>query len=140
MNLLQNPVFLTLLLAGIGGQVFKLALYGIKHGFHFRDLITTGGMPSVHVALMIGLTLSIYLSEGATTVFFVSLVVLCIVIVDALGVRRTVGEEGMILHRLIKQTKLHIKEPHYSLGHTPAQVIVGIIWGIVATGIVFVLL
>ncbi len=140
MALFQNPVFLTLLLAGIGGQVLKFVLYGLKHGVHARDLITTGGMPSSHTSLMTGLSLSIYFSEGATTGFFVSLAVLGIVLVDSLGVRRTVGEEGMILHRLIKQTKLHIKEPHYSSGHTPAQVLAGIIWGAVAAGIVFAFL
>ena len=129
-ELIANPIFLTILIAGVGAQVIKLIIYSIKYKtLHPLDLIATGGMPSSHSALMVGLTTIIYLTEGLTTAFFIVLSLTFIVIVDAMGVRRTAGEEGRLLHRLIKKTGLKLKEPHYALGHTPAQVIVGAVFG-----------
>ncbi len=132
MSLFQNHVFLTLLIAGIGAQLLKFMFYSIRfRTLHPLDLVTTGGMPSSHAALMTGLSTSILLNEGTTTAFFVSLAVLFIVLVDAVGVRRTAGEEGLLLHKLIKKANVHVKEPHISLGHTPSQVFFGVLFGIV---------
>ena len=132
MQLFQNPIFLTIVFAGMGAQLIKFVLYAIRfRTLHPLDLIATGGMPSSHVALMSGITTSIVLTEGTTTVFFVAFAISLIVIVDALGVRRTAGEEGLLLHKLIAKAKLNIKEPHISLGHTPSQVIVGVLLGVV---------
>ena len=131
MNLFHNQVFLTILFAGIGAQVLKFVIYALRfRTLHPLDLLATGGMPSSHAALMSGVTTSIMLSEGTTTAFFLSLAVLLIIMVDSLGVRRTAGEEGLLLHKLITKTKLKLKEPHYSLGHTPSQVIVGVLLGV----------
>ncbi len=131
MNVFHNPFFLTILFAGLGAQVLKFVIYAVRFKtLHPLDLIATGGMPSSHAALMSGMTTSIFLTEGTTTAFFVSLAVFFIIVVDALGVRRTAGEEGLLLHKLIMKTKIKLKEPHYSLGHTPCQVFVGVLLGL----------
>ncbi|MDP3918740.1 MAG: divergent PAP2 family protein, partial [Nanoarchaeota archaeon] len=58
----------------------------------------------------------------------ISIVLALIVIRDAIGVRRTVGEEGEIIKELLK--KHRIKHSfHNSIGHTPLQVIIGSILG-----------
>ena len=139
MNLFHNPFFLTIILAGLGAQVLKFVIYAVRFkSLHPFDLVATGGMPSSHAALMSGMATSILLAEGTTTAFFLSLAVLFIIVVDALGVRRTAGEEGLLLHKLIKKTKLRLKEPHYSLGHTPRQVLVGVLLGLcVAVAVTF---
>lgn len=141
-EVLTNPLALTILFAGIGAQVLKAIIFAIKYKtLRPLDFVATGGMPSSHSALMAGLTTSIYLTEqNVTTSFFLSLALTLIIIVDAMGVRRTAGEEGRLLHKLIKKTNLRLKEPHYALGHTPAQVIVGVILGIVVAIVVNLIL
>lgn len=139
MDILRSPLFITILFTGVGVQLVKVVFYSIKHGgLYLKEFVATGGMPSSHSALVAGLSTIIYLTEGATSVFFVMLSLMFIVIVDAMGVRRTAGDEGMVLHELIKKSKLHIKEPHYALGHTPAQVSVGFVIGIVVSVLVYV--
>ena len=134
---MMNPLLLTIILAGGGAQLLKIALFYAKtRRIHALDIVATGGMPSSHCALLAGLTTAIYLSEGNTTSFFVALAMTSIVVVDAFGVRRTAGEEGLIIHRLIEKTKLKMKEPHYSLGHTPMEVVAGIFFGIIVALIV----
>jgi uncharacterized protein len=129
-ELISNPVFLTIIYAGVGTQLIKIIIFSIKYKrLHPLDLVATGGMPSAHSSLMVGLTTILYLTEGLSSLFFVTLALTTIVITDALGVRRTAGEEGLLLHKIIKHTKLKIKEPHYALGHSASQVIVGSIIG-----------
>jgi uncharacterized protein len=141
MELWANPVFLTLVFTSIGAQLVKIAIFYIKsRKVHTLDLVATGGMPSSHSALTIGLCTIIYLTEGATTAFMIALAVASIVIVDAMGVRRTAGEEGRIVHLLIKKTKLKIRAPHVSFGHTPAQVLVGSLFGFVVAFFIYVII
>ncbi len=127
----MNKIILAVLLAGFGAQLLKLVLYWFKHktlGWH--DLVVTGGMPSSHSAFVVSLATIIYLEEGTSTAFAISLVVAFIVLRDAFGVRRSVGEEGVLINQIL--TKLKIKtKAHFSLGHTPAQVLVGAVLGLV---------
>ena len=55
---------------------------------------------------------------------------------DALGVRRSVGEEGLILNEVAKHLNMR-KKTHIALGHTPLQVLVGAILGIIVALAVF---
>jgi len=127
-----NPIFLTLIITVVLGQLIKVIIFYIKSKrTHLKDFVATGGMPSTHCATTAGLSTIIYLTEGTTTAFYIALALTVIIIVDALGVRRTAGEEGQILHQLVKKTKLKIREPYYSMGHTPSQVIAGLIFGVV---------
>ena len=127
-----NPPFLTLVITAGIGQLIKVIIFYIKsRRVHLIDMVATGGMPSTHCATTAGLATIIYLTEGTTTAFFIALSIAFIITVDALGVRRTAGEEGQIIHRLLQKVHFKIKEPYYSLGHTPVQVLVGILFGIV---------
>ena len=135
----MNKVIVSILFAGFGAQLLKLILLWFRHktlGIH--DVIVTGGMPSSHSAFVVSLATSIYLSEGTSTAFAISLVLAFIVIRDAFGVRRTVGEEGVLINELLKKVKLRTKT-HFSMGHTPAQVIIGSAIGFIAAIAVFML-
>jgi len=92
-------------------------------------LIVTGRMPSAHSALVGSITTIIWLNHGFSPLFFVVFTFSLIVLRDAIGVRRSVGEEGKIIEKLIKYEKIKISKFHYSLGHTPVQVLVGLIIG-----------
>ena len=66
-----------------------------------------------------------------------------IVIRDAVGVRRTVGEESKVLGNVITvlKTKFHVSIPrkmHQSLGHQPIEVFVGTLIGIASAILVHV--
>ncbi|MBI2146275.1 divergent PAP2 family protein [Candidatus Woesearchaeota archaeon] len=133
----MNKIILATLLAGFGAQVLKLIIFWFRHKtLHWHDLIVTGGMPSTHAAFVVALATSIYLDEGTTTVFALSLVLTFIVLMDAFNVRRSVGEEGMVINRILRKIKLKT-ELHYALGHTPAQVAVGSLMGLVIALVVF---
>ncbi len=128
----SQRVFLAVISAGLLAQTAKILIHTMSRRESFRpaDLVVTGGMPSTHSALSTALSLSIYFAEGLTTTFLVSLAFTAVVLRDALGVRRTAGEEGRIINQLIRKTRLRVSPVHYSLGHTPAEVTVGVIIGL----------
>ena len=140
-DLFANNVFWAIVIAAVVAQGSKiiLSVFLNNHSFHISDLAVTGGMPSSHSALVTSLALIVYLNEGFTTLFFVSIVLAGIVIRDALGVRRTAGQEGQILKQLIKRSKLKVSKLHFSLGHTPNQVLVGSIIGLASAALAFII-
>jgi len=134
----MEKILLAVIFAGFGAQVVKLISLWFKHKtLHWKDLLVTGGMPSSHSAFVVSLATIIYLVEGVSTAFAISLVLAFIVVRDAFGVRRTVGEEVVVINQMLKKLKLH-KETHFSMGHTPLQVLVGSLLGfVVALGVFY---
>ena len=133
----MNKIALAVLLAGFGAQLLKLIIFFFRHkSLSWHDLVVTGGMPSSHSAFVVSLSTIIYLMEGVSTAFVISLVLALIVLRDAFGVRRTVGMEGKQIEKLLKLHKLKSKF-HYSMGHTPLEVAVGATIGFVISLVVF---
>lgn len=133
----MNKIALAVLVGGFGAQLLKLLIFFFRHkSLSWHDLVVTGGMPSSHSAFVVSLASIIYLEEGLSTAFVISLVLTLIVLRDAFGVRRTVGMEGKQIERLLKLHKLTSKF-HYSLGHTPLEVIVGACMGLISSVVVF---
>ncbi|HLD79671.1 MAG TPA: divergent PAP2 family protein [Candidatus Nanoarchaeia archaeon] len=121
----MNKIALAVLLAGFGAQLLKLIILYFRHkSLTWHDLVVTGGMPSSHSAFVVSLATIIYLVESISTAFVISLVLALVVLRDAFGVRRTVGMEGKQIEKLLKLHKLKSKF-HYSIGHTPLEVVVG---------------
>lgn len=136
----MNKIALAVLLGGFGAQLLKLLIFFFRHkSLSWHDLVVTGGMPSSHSAFVVSLATIIYLEEGLSTAFIVSLVLALIVLRDAFGVRRTVGMEGKQIEKLLKLHKLKSRF-HYSMGHTPLEVVVGATMGLVSSLAVFFLL
>ena len=135
----MNKIILAVLLAGFGAQLLKLIIYWFRHKtLSWHDLVVTGGMPSSHSAFVVAMAAIIYLEEGASTTFAISLVLAFIVIRDAFGVRRSVGMEGLAIQRLFRLHHIESKF-HYSLGHTPLQVAVGSVIGLVVAVMVYLI-
>ena len=133
----MNKILTAVILAGFGAQLLKLLIYWFRHKtLRWHDLVVTGGMPSSHAAFVVSLATIIFLEEGTSTAFAISLVLAFIVIRDAFGVRRSVGEEGLIIQQILKKIKLKT-QAHFSLGHTPKQVIVGSLLGFVVSLLVY---
>ena len=141
-NLLLNNIFLSILIAGLVSQLLKISLltFKQKQKFELNDLIVTGGMPSTHSAMVGSLATIIWLNQGFSSLFFVVLTFSLIILRDSMGVRRSVGEEGKVIERIIKYQKMKISKFHYSLGHNPSEVIVGLIIGFCAAIIGYIVL
>ncbi len=143
-QLFTSHIFWSILAASLTAQAAKIFLlvFKKKEKFLWSDLFVTGNMPSGHSALVTALAVSVFLTEGFSTLFFVSLVFALIVIRDAVGVRRAVGEEGKVLSSVIAalKTRFHINIPrkmHQSLGHQPIEVFVGVLIGIVSSILIY---
>ncbi len=141
MQLAANPIFWSVVSSiVIAGAIKFLTDVCVEHRkWSLISFVETGGMPSQHTAVITALTLSIYLQESFSPLFFLSFVLAGIVIRDALGVRRTAGEEGQALNQLLKKNKLTPLR-HVANGHTPIQVAMGIGLGLICAIVSFSLL
>lgn len=129
-------VFASVLTAWFTAQTIKVIIGIIKEKrFNFKWFVGTGGMPSSHAAAVSAMSTAIGLQYGVDSpIFALSLLFTIIVIFDAQGVRRASGKQAEILNRILDDIywKKQIQEDRLKelLGHTPLQVIAGIIVGI----------
>jgi acid phosphatase family membrane protein YuiD len=121
------PAFLAWAIA----QVTKLVLMSIKRRkLDLRVLAETGGMPSSHAAIVMGLTAAAGRVDGVSSgTFAVALIFSFVVMYDAQGVRRAAGRQAMVLNRLVEDL-VHMRgiqedRMRELLGHTPVEVLVG---------------
>lgn len=117
-------------------QITKIFISGNKLSLSFKNLFAYSGMPSGHSALIVSLVTIVGLEAGFDSAeFALSFVLAIIVIRDALGIRRYLGEHGKTLNILVNDLKddevLEKKYPHLleKIGHTPLQVLIGSIIG-----------
>jgi hypothetical protein len=133
------------LLAGISAwalaQLIKVPLYFFQtRKWNWALLFTTGGMPSSHSALMTATTLAIGLYYGLDhPAFALGVALTMIVTYDAAGVRQQAGIHAQPINVIFSElmrghpvSELDLREV---LGHTPLEVMGGILLGLaVATG------
>lgn len=117
-------------------QVFKLVSDTvINRKINFKRFVETGGMPSSHSAVVTSLMTAVGLSEGFDSpIFAVAFVFSFIVMYDAAGVRLAAGKQAKILNQLINSNQVKVdtnEKLKELLGHTPIQVFVGAIYGII---------
>jgi acid phosphatase family membrane protein YuiD len=122
-------------------QGTKVLLKSFKRKrFHWRDTFAYSDMPSGHTATVVSLTTIILLRDGIfTATFAMAFVFMMIVITDAVGLRNYLGQHGKTLNVLVKDLKeddfLDNSYPKQleHIGHTPVQVIVGGLIGIIVS-------
>lgn len=123
-------------------QLFKVIWdLVVTHKFNFKRILGAGGMPSSHSAVVTSLATMIGKTQGITSpIFALSVIFAFIVMYDAAGVRRAAGKQAKLLNKLIETpglSNIQVQERLVEvLGHTPTQVIVGAIVGIVV-GLIF---
>jgi len=93
-------------------------------------------MPSSHSAIVTSITALIGKYEGVDTpLFALSLIVALVVMYDACGVRRAAGKQAALLNKIVDTpglTTVQVSEKLVEvLGHTPVQVFVGALIGII---------
>ena len=142
-GLLQNKVLISSVIAWILGQFLKFPLEFIfNKRWNWGIIFGSGGLPSSHSALVTAVTLSIGLQEGFNTSLFVlSAAMALIVIYDAAGVRRQAGIHAEKINEIMRH---FIESGHFPeedlkemLGHTPLEVIAGVILGALVCWFVF---
>ena len=118
-------------------QAAKVTLTSIRQRrLNLRVLAQTGGMPSSHSAIVMGLTTGvgkhahIYSAE-----FAIALIFTFVVLYDAAGLRRAAGRQAEVLNRLVEDL-VHMRGVQEArlrelLGHTPTEVLVGALIGLV---------
>ena len=122
-------------------QAAKVILYSVRErSLNLRVLAVTGGMPSSHSAIVMGLTTAIGKYAGPTSPqFAIALIFSFVVMYDAAGLRRAAGRQAAILNRLVEDL-VHMRGVQEQklrelLGHTPVEVLVGAVLG-VAVGLI----
>ncbi|MDB9537776.1 divergent PAP2 family protein [Dolichospermum planctonicum CS-1226] len=136
-EIINNRVLLVALVACFVAQGLKLIIELVKHQkLNVRVLVTTGGMPSAHSALVTALADGVGQTLGwASPEFALAAVFAIIVMYDAAGVRQAAGKQARILNQMIDEL-FHEKPDFFQdrlkelLGHTPVQVIAGSVLGV----------
>ena len=140
--LLHNPCFVAPALGWLIAQVSKTIIYIIlNRDFRPERLVGSGGMPSSHSSTVCARATATACKYGFGGFYFpMSMFFAFIVMYDAMGVRRETGEQAKVLNEMMNQWRemgrsLTSRKPMENfkefVGHTPLQVTIGAILGIV---------
>uniref|UniRef100_A0A453C9G8 Uncharacterized protein n=1 Tax=Aegilops tauschii subsp. strangulata TaxID=200361 RepID=A0A453C9G8_AEGTS len=111
-----------------------------------RQFIASGGMPSSHSATVTALAVSVGIQEGFRSATFATSVILaCVVMHDAFGVRLHAGKQAEVLNQIVYELPIEhplaeTKPLREILGHTVPQVVAGCILGILTAVIMLLAL
>ncbi len=131
-----NHLFLVTILAWCIAQLIKVCLGVIRlKKFDFRWLVGTGGMPSAHAAGASALAITAGFDYGFNSgIFALAMVFAIVTMFDAQGVRRSTGSQAKILNKVMEDIywkgRIHEVRLKELIGHTPVEVIVGSVIGI----------
>src|SRR4051812_44369194 len=125
--MVYNPYIVVPFATWAVAQVSKFTLAALRGRIDFRYLYASGGMPSVHSAVVCSLATTALLVDGANShMFGFAAIFAAIVMYDSFGVRRSSGEQAAAINMLtetmdrnrvkLAQPGLHLRE---ILGHQP---------------------
>ena len=135
-DLSGNHIFMSAFWSWFIAQIAKLFTSSYRDGkWDYKVMFDSGGMPSSHTALVVGLTTSIAHQYGLGSVYFpLSLAFTLIVMYDAAGVRRHAGKQAEVLNKIVEDlfhgSAISDKKLKEVLGHSPLQVICGAFLGV----------
>jgi acid phosphatase family membrane protein YuiD len=135
-DLLGNRTLWVPLTVWAGVQFWKfLSGWILQRRFDLSQLWMTGGMPSSHSALVAALAISVGMNVGfSSSLFAVSAVLAIVVMYDAAGIRQAAGKQAakinLIVEELLTGHPLNEERLRELLGHTPLQVTVGALVGV----------
>ncbi len=138
-DLLHNQIFVSAVLGWMVAQILKTIIHMIvTKQFVAERMVGSGGMPSSHSATVCALAVAAGMKYGGGSFeFAISVMFAIIVMYDAMGVRRETGIQGRVLNEILEafinmgkeiSAEAKLKE---LVGHTPLQVLMGAILGIV---------
>lgn len=138
LDLISNPFLLTAMSSWLFAQILKAILHMIiNKKFDIHRLFGDGGMPSGHSATVSSLAMLSALTYGPASFQFALAAIFAIIVChDAMGVRQETGKQAVLINKMVKSFEiLSSKElPEVKLkefvGHTPVQVLAGVLLGI----------
>ena len=142
----SNYMLLCGVIAYFTAQILKVIIVLVREKrIDLSLMFASGGMPSSHSSTVTALCIAAGRLHGIGSPWFaVTFILASIVMYDAAGVRRETGEHAKILNKLLEditsgdheRTEEVLKE---LIGHTPLQVFMGAILGIIIPFLVPVL-
>ena len=145
LELISNPYLLTGLGAWFLAQLLKTIIYGIiNKEIRWERLVGDGGMPSGHSATVTSVAMMAGLRCGWGSFEFALAGILAIIVChDAMGVRLETGKQALVINEILEAFELlapdKISEANLKefVGHTPIQVLAGILLGIINAIVMF---
>ncbi len=135
-TIFNNVPLISALLAWAVAQIIKVPLaYISTRRWKWKLLLSPGGMPSSHSALVAALAHSIGLNYGMTSPIYATAFILAVVVIyDATGIRRQAGKHARIINQMITDLAsghpLKQEQLREVLGHTPLEALAGTLLGI----------
>lgn len=144
-ELLSNGFLLVALSAWFWAQLIKTVIHAIvTKKIDFTRLVGDGGMPSGHSATVSSLATAAAIVYGLGSFQFAIAFIFAIVVCkDAMGVRLETGKQAVIINDIVESFNALMSEKLMDaklkefVGHTPLQVIAGILLGVVNALILF---
>ena len=135
-SIISNHILIPALIAWGLAQMIKVPIEYLRtRRWNWALLFSVGGMPSSHSALVACTAHAIGLHLGFDSpLYALALVVAVVVTYDATGIRRQAGIHAEIINTMINELAaghpLKGEELREILGHTPIQVLAGVLLGI----------
>ena len=136
-GLLENKVLIAVLVGWLSAQILKIPTeYLRSRRWLWAMFFAPGGMPSSHTALMVSGTLAVGLYHGFDNpIFGMAVAITMIIAHDAAGVRRQAGMHAerinVLFEELLQGHMWDENELKEVIGHTPLEVVGGIILGLI---------
>ena len=135
---MHNRIFVAAICGWFVAQVLKTLIHmWFNRKFVAERLVGSGGMPSSHSATVCALAAAAGMEYGGRSFQFAMAAVFAIVVMyDAIGVRRETGIQAKVLNEMMelfdkmgKEMSVEEKLKEF-VGHTPLQVLMGALLGI----------
>ena len=144
-TLIHNKMFVAPILGWTVAQILKTIIHFIiTKSFQAERLVGSGGMPSSHSATVVSLMYATAACKGIEGFEFPMATALAIIVMyDAMNVRMETGKQSIVLNFFLKNEEIMSQLKDVSreewpriilkeyVGHTPLQVLGGIVTGIV---------
>jgi len=138
LEIIRHPWFVSAFVAGGAAQTLKFIVASVRaHRPCWRELLTAGGMPSGHAALVSALSFAVGITDGFDVPYaMVAVGFGLVVVVDAVTLRREAGEHARLLNRIVSRLndidaadRLEAAKLQERLGHSCREMIVGVLFG-----------
>jgi len=145
LGIIRNRFFIVSVSSWFVAQFLKTVLFAIENKkWDWTRLFGDGGMPSGHSATVTSLATLSALTYGTDSFQFAVTAILAIIVChDAMGVRLETGKQAVKINEILETFKLlapdKISEANLKefVGHTPIQVIAGILLGMINAIVMF---
>ncbi|MGI6128580.1 MAG: divergent PAP2 family protein [bacterium] len=141
-DLWHNRILQSALLAWAIAQGLKVPLTLLtKRRWDFMRLVSPGGMPSSHSALVSAMAVGVGRVRGFSSAeTAIAFVLALVVMYDSAGVRRAAGAQASVLNKiadeLFKGGRVREERLRELLGHTPIEVFTGAFLGAIVASFI----